>query len=126
MRSETSSRIAAGALALSVAAACGGGGGGGTTEPDPPAPSSLAVMAAGPPPRFQPVRADLAVGGTVTWTNTSPGDHNLIVTTANWDPNQLGRTIEPGESFQTMINRAGTYGYECTIHPGMTGEIQVR
>lgn len=126
MRSETSLRVTAGALALSVMAACGGGGGGGPTQPDPPAPSSIAVMAAGPPPRFQPASALLAVGGTVTWTNTSPGTHNLIVTTANWEPNQLGRNIEPGESFSTTINQAGTHGYECTIHPGMTGQIIVR
>jgi plastocyanin len=65
------------------------------------------------------------VGGTVTWTNTTPAPalHDLVATTSNW---QLGRTLASGESFQTTLAQAGTYRYVCTIHDGMTGTIEVR
>ena len=112
---------------------CGSSGGGG--DPDPigppgPAPSAVAVTTnTGPPTgRFIPASASLAVGGTVTWTNTTPPTpppalHDIVATTSNW---QLGRTLAPGESFQTTIAQAGTYRYQCTIHPGMNGTIEVR
>lgn len=108
--------------------ACGGGGGG---DPDPmgpqdPAPSTLSVTTAtAPPPVFIPVSAELAAGGTVTWTNTSPApnSHDLVATTGNW---QLGRTLGPGQSFTTTIADPGRYQYRCTIHPGMNGTIDVR
>lgn len=102
------------------------GGGGGPNGPSDPAPSTLAVTTAtAPPPVFIPVSAELAVGGTVTWTNTSPApnSHDLVATTSNW---QLGRTLAPGESFTTTIPAAGRYQYRCTIHAGMNGTIDVR
>ena len=118
------------ALVTALAIRCGGSGGGGGGDPDPmgpdPAPSTVAITTAtSPPPAFIPRTAELAVGGSVTWTNTSPApnNHDLVATTSNW---QLGRTLSPGASFQTTIAQAGTYGYQCTIHPGMTGTIVVR
>ncbi|CAN5888037.1 hypothetical protein BH20GEM1_BH20GEM1_08920 [soil metagenome] len=123
------SRIAFVGLTLALVAHCGGGGGGGgggPIDPPPPPPATLAVTTAtAPPPRFIPVSASLAVGGTVTWTNTSPSPvrHDLVATTTNW---HLGRTLATGESFQTTIAQPGTYRYQCTIHAGMIGSIEVR
>jgi plastocyanin len=124
------SKIAGIALLVASVTHCSGGGGGGGGDPDPmgpdPAPSTVAITTAtSPPPAFIPRTAELAVGGTVTWTNTSPApnNHDLVATTSNW---QLGRTLSPGASFQTTIAQAGTYGYQCTIHPGMNGTIEVR
>ena len=118
------------ALVTALAIRCGGSGGGGGDDdpmgPEAPAPSSVAITTAtSPPPVFIPKTAELAVGGSVTWTNTSPApnNHDLVATTSNW---QLGRTLSPGASFQTTIAQAGTYGYQCTIHPGMNGTIVVR
>ena len=126
---ETYCRIALTVLAIVLTARCGGGGGGGgggPIEPPPPAPQAISITTATvPPPRFIPVSTSLAVGGTVTWTNTSPApvNHDLVATTSNW---QLSRTLGPGQSFQTTIAQAGTYRYQCTIHQGMTGNIEVR
>ena len=30
-----------------------------------------------------------------------------------------------GQTFTTTVDKPGTVKYECTIHPGMTGEIDV-
>jgi plastocyanin len=65
----------------------------------------------------------VAAGGTVTWTNGSPVNHDVVATTGNW---HLSRTLAPGASFQATVGQAGTYRYECTIHPGMAGVVEVR
>ncbi len=119
--------LACGLLAaLAIRCGGGGGGGGGPVDPPDPAPSSVSITTStSPPPRFIPASAELAVGGTVTWTNTSPAPvvHDVVATTMNW---QLSRTLGPGESFQTTIAEAGTYRYRCTLHAGMNGTIEVR
>ena len=118
------SRILFLAPVMALIVHCGGGGGGGPISPPPPPPGTLAVTTGtAPPPRFIPVSGSLAAGGTVTWTNASPVVHDLLATTGNW---QLSRTLAPGGNFQATIPQAGTYGYRCTIHEGMTGSIEVR
>ena len=95
-------------------------------DPPDPAPSSVSITTStSPPPRFIPASTELAVGGTVMWTNTSPAPvvHDVVATTMNW---QVSRTLGPGESFQTTIAEAGTYRYRCTLHAGMNGTIEVR
>jgi len=116
----------AAALVIDCSGGGSGGGNGGPNGPVDPAPSTLAITTAtSPPPVFIPVAAELAVGGTITWTNTSPApnNHDLVATTPNW---QLGRTLAPGESFTTTLPQAGRYQYRCTIHAGMNGTIDVR
>ena len=126
---RASARIAIIGLVIGFVVQCGGGGGGGDQDPigpPGPAPSTVAITTStNVPPRFVPVSTALAVGGTVTWTNTSPAPvrHDLVATTSNW---QLSRTLAPGESFQTTVPQAGTYRYQCTIHAGMIGTIEVR
>lgn len=115
--------IPLGALAIVLAAACGSDGGGGPSGTVPPPTSIDITTGATPPPRFIPVTATLAAGGTVKWTNGSPADHNLITTSSNWT---LSEDLPVGQSFETTIAQAGTYRYECTIHPGMTATIEVR
>ena len=127
-RHENGSRAALIAILATLSVHCGGGGGGGgdIVDPPPPPPATIAITTAtSPPPRFIPVNAAVAVGGTVTWTNTSPAPvrHDLVATTPNW---QLSRTLGPGESFQTTVSQAGTHRYMCTIHQGMIGTIEVR
>lgn len=111
--------------AIAFAVACGGGGGdGGNPIILPPLPSSVSITTgSAPPPRFIPVSTELAAGGTATWTNGSPVNHDLVATTSNW---QLGRTLGPGQSFTTTIAEPGRYQYRCTIHAGMNGTIDVR
>ena len=127
---SVTARIAFIGLVIASGVQCGGGGGGGGNDdpigPPGPAPTTVAVTTSTiPPARFIPVSTVVAVGGTVTWTNTSPAPvrHDLVATTSNW---QLSRTLGPGESFQTTVTQAGIHQYRCTIHAGMTGTIDVR
>lgn len=108
------------ALALVVAAGCGGDDG--PTAPDP-APMTLAVTTGTqPPPRFIPASGEVAVGGTVTFTNASPVAHNVVPgAPGGW----TGADLEPTESFSVTFPNAGVFPYRCTIHEGMTGFIEV-
>jgi hypothetical protein len=124
-RSVCASMAFVGIVIASVMACGGGGGDGGDNDPvgPGPAPFTVSITTSGsPPPRFIPASTTLAEGGTVTWTNGSPADHNLVATTSNW---QLNEDLPMGQSFQRTISQAGTYGYQCTIHPGMIASIEV-
>lgn len=124
MWSESFAKFALGALAIALGAACGGGGDGPSgPEPAPPPASVDITTGATPPPRFIPASITLAAGGTVRWTNGSPAAHDVVATTPNWQVNQ---PLPVGASVQTTVGQAGTYGYQCTLHPGMIGTIQVR
>jgi plastocyanin len=113
-------RIAVLTLAAGLAA-CGGD----DTIIDPlPPPGSLAVTTpTQPPPRFIPATGRVAVGGEVTWTNGSPETviHDVTSDNGAW----TATALDPGESFSVTFDEAGSYTYQCTIHPGMTGVIHV-
>ena len=114
-------RIAALVLAGGLFAACGDDDGG--SGPDP-APDELDVTTPQePPPRFIPATGTIAVGGEVTWTNATPEPivHDVTSNNGAW----TATTLQPGESFSVTFDEAGSYTYQCTIHPGMTGVIHV-
>jgi plastocyanin len=80
----------------------------------------------------QPVRIDFAdyapsvldalPGDTVTWSNGSQRTHTVTA-----DSGAFGSgNIASGQSFSWTFAETGTYAYHCTIHPGMTGEVDVR
>lgn len=58
-------------------------------------------------------------GGTVTFVNVDPVQHNLFGTTWGFD------TLAPGVSFTQTFDEDGTYPYACTLHPGMVGAVVV-
>jgi len=74
----------------------------------------------------------VTVGTTVTFKNDLSIDHNVT-----WD-NAAGVTAaEAGDgtgnigsfgsgSHTRKFNTAGTFGFQCTIHPGMTGTLTVQ
>ncbi|HEY0671316.1 MAG TPA: carboxypeptidase regulatory-like domain-containing protein [Longimicrobiales bacterium] len=69
---------------------------------------------------FQPQQVEVAVGGTVRFTNNDPFAHNATgpgVSTGNMTPGQVVEEIMP---------TAGTFNYTCTLHAGMSGSIVVR
>jgi plastocyanin len=71
---------------------------------------------------FDPDAVDIAAGGSVTWTNNSGGTlHN--VTFATISANNI-QAHTAGSSTRTFAN-PGTYAYQCTLHPGMTGMVTV-
>lgn len=72
---------------------------------------------------FNPSDVTVQEGDTVTWVHEDPGmPHNVISTDGG--PLDSGN-FDEGESFAFTFESAGTYEYECTIHPGMTGSVTV-
>ncbi|MGH2755150.1 MAG: plastocyanin/azurin family copper-binding protein [Actinomycetota bacterium] len=90
-------------------------------------------------PGFEPQTITVAPGDTVTWTNkdtAAVGDHDIVADDPN--PPVVGEQafdgncpIAPGESCSKEINpdlasvTGGEFGYHCSIHPEMTGTIEV-
>jgi plastocyanin len=70
--------------------------------------------------QFAPSTVALLPGETVQWTNVSPRTHT--VTGAEF----VSGDLVPGAIFAWTVERPGTYAYRCTIHPEMTGELDVR
>ena len=110
------------AMGIAFVAGCGGGDGP-TGITDPPPTAVTVTTGAEPPPRFIPASVTVAVGGTVTWQNGSPAAHNVRSTTGAF----LGSPdLDPTETFLVTFAQAGTFPYQCTIHPGMNGTVTVR
>jgi plastocyanin len=69
---------------------------------------------------FQPATVEVAVGGTVTWTNADPATHT--VKGQGWGSGDLAQ----GAAFSNKFDTAGTFAYSCGVHPSMTGEVIVK
>ncbi|MGH7241776.1 MAG: cupredoxin domain-containing protein [Candidatus Saccharimonadales bacterium] len=72
---------------------------------------------------FSPANIGVKVGDTVTWTNNDSVAHTVTETDGQTGPKS--EDIEPGKSFVYTFDKAGTYKYDCSIHPSMTGSVTV-
>ena len=70
---------------------------------------------------FSPPAVTIATGGKITWINQGQAPHDA---TADDDSFGTG-TIDPGKLKAETFDEPGTYSYICTIHPQMTGTIEV-
>jgi plastocyanin len=68
---------------------------------------------------FDPEKATVAVGGTVTWNNAGKTPHTIY---ADWAKSDI---LNPGDTFSHVFAKAGTFEYQCGLHPAMVGTIQV-
>jgi plastocyanin len=91
---------------------------GGTSSPVtiPRGAESLANRA------FSPDDVNIAVGETVTWTNTDAVAHTSTSDAGTWNSG----TVPAGGRFSFTFQTAGSFPYHCTIHPGMVGTVVVR
>jgi plastocyanin len=107
-------------LAVCVAlAGCGGGDDGGGSSA---APSGDTVTISMKDLKFDPNDATVKVGRTVHWVNDDTVDHNAVANSgADFKSDLFGK----GDSFDWKAEKAGTVKYECTIHPGMGGTLNV-
>lgn len=113
-------------------AACGGGSGS-SDDTAPAAPMTTAAAAPVKPAApasaavtlkdisFKPETVTIARGGTVRWT-WKDGDvpHNVTFAARH------SATKHAGGTYQLTFKTAGTFKYECTIHPGMVGKVIVK
>jgi plastocyanin len=71
---------------------------------------------------FTPAQVTIAPGMTVTWTNDDGAPHGL-----EYQDGAKGTDLLlPGASFSRQFDRPGTYDYNCSVHPYMTGRVVVR
>lgn len=70
---------------------------------------------------FSPTPRSVSAGTTVRWVNQGTVQHNTTSETDLW----ASQNLQPGASFSRRFDSAGTFPYECTLHPGMTGTIVV-
>jgi plastocyanin len=69
---------------------------------------------------FGPAEVTIAVGGTVTWTNTDNQAHTAT-SSGNFDTG----SIAAGTSASVTFDEPGTFTYICSFHPFMTATVTV-
>lgn len=67
---------------------------------------------------FRPAHFEVAVGDTVTWTWTGGNPHDVSA-------DGFASEIQTSGTFTHTFEEPGTYDYVCTVHPDMTGAIEV-
>jgi plastocyanin len=109
----TSEGMSSSFIRVTVAAACSAGA----------FPCAAGVEAGANSDTFTPGTVNIAVGGTVTWTFGARA-HNVIFSGTK----PSGGDINPAVSNTTASRTfrvAGSFGYACTVHPGMNGTVVV-
>jgi plastocyanin len=104
---------------LSLVAGCATATGGGNSSPV--ATTSVDLPASY---RFVPAAIVVPVGATVTWTNHDHFTHSVQFLGGDiaTDPN----VMEPGHSTTITFDHAGTFSYQCHLHPqNMKGTVTV-
>ncbi len=93
-----------------------------SNSPNNPAPMAATVTAT-TSQTFDPKTVQVATGGAVTWKFQSLG-HNVTFDNVAGAPADIGG-VNSNTSIARTFATNGTFTYHCTIHPGMTGTVQV-
>ncbi|HWH95330.1 MAG TPA: plastocyanin/azurin family copper-binding protein [Baekduia sp.] len=72
--------------------------------------------------RFHPDDVQVPVGQKITWRNDEGVGHDVK---ADSGASFASQTFNKDGTFSWTPAKAGTVTYECTLHPGMTGTIDV-
>lgn len=115
-------------LLLAAVAACGS-----SSSPTPSTPSPSGGSSGTPvsivrgaevltTTAYAPNPVTVAVGSSVTWTNTDSTTHTSSSDTGAWNSG----SIPPGGTFTTTFNSPGTFKYHCSLHPNMIGTVTVQ
>jgi plastocyanin len=82
---------------------------------------------------FVPNVVTISTGESVCWQNNGSLQHTVTatsvtgVTDSSWTQDSVNAQLNHGSLFLRTFSRInGNYFYKCSIHIGMTGEIQVR
>jgi plastocyanin len=70
---------------------------------------------------FSPAIASVPAGATVTWTNHDDVPHAIVSTEQQFK----SPVLDTDQRFSHVFDAPGTYRYFCSIHPKMTGRIEV-
>jgi plastocyanin len=72
---------------------------------------------------FGPVNIKVKKGTTVTWTNQDSTVHTVTETDGQDGPKS--KNLTKGQSYAFTYKTLGTFKYDCSIHPNMTGSVTV-
>ena len=116
-----------------LAAGCGSSGGGGGTSTGANF-GNTGTPTTGPVTKismkniqFDPKTITVKRGTTVEWVNDDSVKHDVTKETGPAPQFSSGTgNLESGDTYRVKFDTAGTVKYECTVHPGMTGEIIVK
>jgi amicyanin len=70
---------------------------------------------------FSPSPLKVKIGTTVTWTNQDDIPHTVVAT----DKAFKSSALDTDDSYSFTFATVGTYEYFCSLHPHMTGKIEV-
>lgn len=120
------SGVAAGDVVISAEATVGGvthSGDADVTVTTQTFPLTADVVAGNATQTFTPQTVDIALGGTVTWT------FGALTHNVTFAGGQAGAPQNIPTTINAMVSRtfgtAGTFNYDCTVHPGMSGTVNV-
>ncbi|MEM4383013.1 MAG: plastocyanin/azurin family copper-binding protein [Candidatus Caldarchaeum sp.] len=68
----------------------------------------------------QYVRLVIGVNNTVTWVNEDTVQHTVTSAARLFD-----YILQPGQRVSYTFTSPGVYEYMCTLHPWMTGRVEV-
>jgi plastocyanin len=71
---------------------------------------------------YVPPTIEVAVGTTVTWTNSDSAPHTATQDGGGFQSDRLNQ----GESYSFTFDTAGTFAYHCEFHPNMSGTVVVQ
>jgi len=71
--------------------------------------------------KYIPSTLSIKKDDTVTWTNKDDISHTATDRNLKFDSGIL----KPNETFSYTFKEPGIYNYYCTIHPRVTGKIEV-
>ena len=72
--------------------------------------------------QFSPAVVTVKAGDQVEWRNKDLVPHTATAKDAGLDSG----TLAPGGTFRFTATRKGRFGYICTLHPTMKGELVVQ
>jgi plastocyanin len=70
---------------------------------------------------FTPKAVNVRPGDTITWVNKDMFVHNVTAAAAGVRSGDL----KPGQSWRHTVRQGESFDYLCTLHPMMTGRVEV-
>ncbi len=74
--------------------------------------------------QFDPKAVSVKVGNTVTWSNNESVQHDVTADDGSFKSGPAGG-MKQGDNYEHTFDKAGSFAYKCTIHPNMTGTVEV-
>jgi alcohol dehydrogenase (cytochrome c) len=71
---------------------------------------------------FTPVRSGISAGTELTFSNDGSVIHTATANDGSFDTGE----IQPGQAVTLTFDKPGTYGYSCSPHPWMIGQVVVQ